>query len=105
MAIAAGANLIFGPEMYIIESKLHMLSPHGRSQMWDDKADGHGRGEGVAAVMLKTPSGGSYIRTTWLRPSARIDQWHAEACGSGGGRLSTSFVAKQPPVLAYEVGG
>lgn len=91
--------------MYIIESKLHMLSPHGRSQMWDDKADGYGRGEGVAAVMLKTLSGGSYIRTTWLRLSARIDQWHAEACGSSGGRLSTSFVAKQPPVLAYEVGG
>jgi acyl transferase domain-containing protein/NAD(P)-dependent dehydrogenase (short-subunit alcohol dehydrogenase family)/SAM-dependent methyltransferase len=56
VAIAAGANLIFGPEMYIIESKLHMLSPHGRSRMWDDKADGYGRGEGVAAVMLKTLS-------------------------------------------------
>lgn len=105
MAIAAGANLIFGPEMYIIESKLHMLSTHVRSQVWDDKADGYGRGEDVTAVMLKTLSGGSYIRTTWLRLSARIDQWHAEACGSSGGRLSTSFVAKQPPVLAYEVGG
>lgn len=56
MAIAAGANLIFGPEMYIIESKLHMLSPEGRSRMWDNKADGYGRGEGVAAVMLKTLS-------------------------------------------------
>ncbi|KAJ5272650.1 Nonribosomal peptide synthetase [Penicillium angulare] len=56
VAIAAGANLIFGPEMYIIESKLHMLSPQGRSRMWDDKADGYGRGEGVAAVMLKTLS-------------------------------------------------
>lgn len=56
MAIAAGANLIFGPEMYIIESKLHMLSPQGRSRMWDNKADGYGRGEGVGAVMLKTLS-------------------------------------------------
>jgi hybrid polyketide synthase/nonribosomal peptide synthetase ACE1 len=56
VAVAAGANLIFGPEMYIIESKLHMLSPNGRSRMWDDKADGYGRGEGVAAVMLKTLS-------------------------------------------------
>ncbi|KAJ5116056.1 Nonribosomal peptide synthetase [Penicillium angulare] len=56
VAIAAGANLIFGPEMYIIESKLHMLSPQGRSRMWDNKADGYGRGEGVAAVMLKTLS-------------------------------------------------
>ncbi|PNY25600.1 Polyketide synthase [Tolypocladium capitatum] len=56
VAVAAGANLIFGPEMYIIESKLSMLSPHGRSRMWDHNADGYGRGEGVAAVMLKTLS-------------------------------------------------
>ncbi|QSZ32279.1 hypothetical protein DSL72_001853 [Monilinia vaccinii-corymbosi] len=53
-AIAAGANLIFGPEMYISESNLHMLSPTGKSQMWDSKADGYARGEGTAAIILKT---------------------------------------------------
>ena len=53
MAIATGTNLIFGPENYISESKLKMLSPTGRSRMWDDKADGYARGEGVAAVVLK----------------------------------------------------
>lgn len=53
-AIAAGANLIFGPEMYIGESNLHMLSPTGRSQMWDSRADGYARGEGTAAIVLKT---------------------------------------------------
>ncbi|KAI9642579.1 Reducing polyketide synthase boa6 [Ciborinia camelliae] len=53
-AIAAGANLIFGPEMYIGESNLHMLSPTGKSQMWDSKADGYARGEGTAAIILKT---------------------------------------------------
>lgn len=39
--------------MYIAESKLHMLSPSGRSRMWDKDADGYARGEGVAAVVLK----------------------------------------------------
>ncbi|APA15881.1 hypothetical protein sscle_15g106510 [Sclerotinia sclerotiorum 1980 UF-70] len=53
-AVAAGANLIFGPEMYIGESNLHMLSPTGKSQMWDSKADGYARGEGTAAIILKT---------------------------------------------------
>ncbi|KUI71858.1 Polyketide synthase-nonribosomal peptide synthetase [Cytospora mali] len=54
IAITAGSNLILGPEMFIMESKLHMLSPSGRCRMWDAEADGYGRGEGVAVVVLKT---------------------------------------------------
>lgn len=56
VACAAGANLILGPEMMISESKLHMLSPTGRSRMWDAAADGYARGEGFSAVILKTLS-------------------------------------------------
>jgi hybrid polyketide synthase / nonribosomal peptide synthetase ACE1 len=41
LAVAAGANLILGPELYIGESKLKMLSPGSRSRMWDRKADGY----------------------------------------------------------------
>ncbi|KAI5921291.1 hypothetical protein F4810DRAFT_722761 [Camillea tinctor] len=53
VAIAAGTNLLLGPEPYIAESTFHMLSPRGRSDMWDAGADGYGRGDGVAAVVLK----------------------------------------------------
>ncbi|KAH9228729.1 hypothetical protein K456DRAFT_1846055 [Colletotrichum gloeosporioides 23] len=56
VAVAAGSNLILGPEQYIAESKLQMLSPAGRSRMWDAEADGYARGEGIAAVVLKTLS-------------------------------------------------
>ena len=56
VAIAAGSNLCLGPEPYIAESKLKMLSPNGRSRMWDAQADGYARGDGVAAVVLKTLS-------------------------------------------------
>ncbi|KAL8369933.1 hypothetical protein RB595_000338 [Gaeumannomyces hyphopodioides] len=53
MAVVAGSNLIFGPDVYITESKLHMLSPTGTSKMWDESADGYARGEGAAALFLK----------------------------------------------------
>lgn len=56
MVQVAGSNLILGPEQYIAESKLQMLSPTGRSRMWDADADGYARGEGVAAIILKTLS-------------------------------------------------
>lgn len=42
--------------MYIAESNLNMLSPTGRSRMWDANADGYARGEGIASVVLKTLS-------------------------------------------------
>ncbi|WYZ38312.1 hypothetical protein EsH8_III_000226 [Colletotrichum jinshuiense] len=53
LAVAAGVNLILGPEKYIYESQLSMLSPTGRSRMWDSEADGYARGEGFAAVVIK----------------------------------------------------
>ncbi|KAF3392622.1 Polyketide synthase-nonribosomal peptide synthetase [Penicillium rolfsii] len=56
VAVAAGTNLLLGPEQFIAESKLKMLSPNGRSRMWDKDADGYARGDGIAAVVLKTLS-------------------------------------------------
>ncbi|KAM3505085.1 hypothetical protein MY11210_008110 [Beauveria gryllotalpidicola] len=53
-AIVAGVNLILDPDVFIFESKLHMLSPDSRSRMWDAAANGYARGEGAAAVVLKT---------------------------------------------------
>ncbi|CAG7931952.1 unnamed protein product [Penicillium olsonii] len=53
VAVAAGTNLLLGPEQYIAESKLKMLSSTGRSRMWDKGANGYARGDGIAAVILK----------------------------------------------------
>lgn len=56
VALACGSNLLLGPENYVAESKLKMLSPQSRSRMWDQGADGYARGDGVAAIVLKTLS-------------------------------------------------
>jgi acyl transferase domain-containing protein len=53
LAVACGTHLILGPEYFVIESKLNMLSPDGRCKMWDRTANGYGRGDGVTAVVLK----------------------------------------------------
>jgi len=54
VALACGSNLLLGPENYVAESKLKMLSPDGRSRMWDQDANGYARGDGVAVLVLKT---------------------------------------------------
>jgi len=56
MAVACGSNVILDPMNFVIESKLKMLSPDGRSRMWDSEANGYARGEGVATLVLKTLS-------------------------------------------------
>ncbi|KAI0000734.1 hypothetical protein F4779DRAFT_635566 [Xylariaceae sp. FL0662B] len=55
-ALACGSNLLLGPENFITYSKMNMLSPEGKSKMWSNDADGYARGEGLAAIVLKTLS-------------------------------------------------
>ncbi|GME33765.1 hypothetical protein MMC21_007960 [Neofusicoccum parvum] len=56
IACITGANIMLGPENFIAEASLHILSPTGKSRMWDVDADGYVRGEGAAVVFLKTLS-------------------------------------------------
>ncbi|CAN8104139.1 unnamed protein product [Discula destructiva] len=53
MACVAGVNMMLTPEQFISESNLYMLSPTGRCRMWDAKADGYARGEGITALLIK----------------------------------------------------
>lgn len=79
VACAAGANLILGTDPFIAGTGLHMLGPSGNSQMWDAGADGYARGEGIAAVFLKTLSQA-------LRDGDRIDALIRETGVNSDGR-------------------
>ncbi|TGO48534.1 hypothetical protein BCON_0238g00010 [Botryotinia convoluta] len=54
--IVAGSNLILSPELNIAFSEMGVLSPDGRCYSFDDRANGYGRGEVIAVLVLKTLS-------------------------------------------------
>ncbi|KAK2861307.1 putative PKS/NRPS-like protein biosynthetic cluster [Arthroderma sp. PD_2] len=53
-ALVGGANMILDPDKICAISSMNVNSDHGRCYIFDEKAAGYGRGEGVAAIMLKT---------------------------------------------------
>ena len=53
MSVVGGANLMFGPDMSILLGAAKILSPEGKSKMWDAEANGFARGEGFGVTILK----------------------------------------------------
>lgn len=53
IAIVGGVNLLLNPEMFMYLSNQRFLSPDGKCKSFDESANGYGRGEGFAAVILK----------------------------------------------------
>ncbi|RFU36270.1 hypothetical protein B7463_g122, partial [Scytalidium lignicola] len=52
-AIVGGCNLILNPDFFILLSGPGFLGPDGKCHTFDSKANGYGRGEGVASIVLK----------------------------------------------------
>ncbi|GIZ43160.1 hypothetical protein CKM354_000639800 [Cercospora kikuchii] len=77
MSVVAGANLMFGPDMSILLGAAKILSPDGKSQMWDHKANGFSRGEGFGVTVLKPLDAalrdGNTIRAVVLASAANED--------------------------------
>ena len=53
IAIVGGVNLLLNPEMFMYFSNQHFLSPDGKCKSFDESGNGYGRGEGIAALVLK----------------------------------------------------
>nr|WHN38867.1 polyketide synthase 6 [Elsinoe perseae] len=53
MAVIGAANVLLNPDQFIVMSGLGFLGPTGKSFSFDDRAEGYGRGEGVATLIAK----------------------------------------------------
>lgn len=53
LAVVGGTNIILNPDLSMALSNLHMLAKDGLSKAFDERANGYGRGEGIATVILK----------------------------------------------------
>jgi acyl transferase domain-containing protein/acyl carrier protein len=53
LALVGGVNVMLSPATLVTMCKGQFLAPDGRSKAFDARADGYGRGEGAAVVLLK----------------------------------------------------
>ncbi|KAL8782461.1 MAG: hypothetical protein Q9213_005355 [Squamulea squamosa] len=53
MALVSGANIMLDPDVMMSLSNLNFLSPDGRTYMFDQRANGYARGEGIGTLVLK----------------------------------------------------
>lgn len=53
LAIVGAANIILDPSTFIGLSRIQALASDGRCKVFDDRADGFGRGEGCGVIILK----------------------------------------------------
>jgi acyl transferase domain-containing protein len=53
MSVVGGSNLILSPEMFTFLRSQNFIAPDGKCKSFDISANGYGRGEGVAAIILK----------------------------------------------------
>jgi acyl transferase domain-containing protein/SAM-dependent methyltransferase len=53
LALAGGVNVILTPDAHIAFTKARMMATDGRCKTFDAAADGYGRGEGAAVIVLR----------------------------------------------------
>ena len=71
MALAGGANLIFGPEITELFTRAKMLSPDGRCKFGDASADGFVRSEGSGIIVSEAPFASHRRQRSHLRRDSR----------------------------------
>ncbi|MGW3103334.1 acyltransferase domain-containing protein [Streptomyces sp. NPDC001100] len=91
-AIAAGVNVLLSPSVGVAFARAGALAPDGRCKPFATTADGIGRGEGCAAVLLKRLSD---AERDGDRVLAVIRATAVNSDGRSGGLLAPNPVAQQ----------
>ena len=73
-AVAAGVNLMLSAGTTAAICQLQALSPAGRCKTFDALADGYGRGEGVAAAVLRACTGAGPAAALVLIRGSAVNQ-------------------------------
>ncbi|KAH8597084.1 hypothetical protein B0O99DRAFT_85676 [Bisporella sp. PMI_857] len=98
MSIVGASNLIFSPDMMLLLSSFNVLSPEGRSFVFDQRAKGYTRGEGHAVLVLKRVSDalkdGDCIRAV-IRSSGSNQDGHTPNGMAQPSRKSQEALIKQ----------
>ncbi|KAK2756655.1 polyketide synthase [Arachnomyces sp. PD_36] len=92
-SIVTGCNLMLNPDPFISMSGVGLLSPSGRSYAFDSRAEGYGRGEGVATLVLKTLA----------QATADGDTVHAVIRGSASNQDGKTTTITSPSQQAQEI--
>lgn len=87
-AMVGGVNLLLNPTTVVKISALGALSPVGRCQALDAGADGYGRGEGVATVLLEPQDAAESV-------AAIVASTSVNSTGRGSGVTAPSGPAQQ----------
>ncbi|PWY79152.1 polyketide synthase [Aspergillus heteromorphus CBS 117.55] len=53
MGLVCGANVMLNPDNFKVMASVGLLSPDGKSYAFDSRANGYGRGEGIATLVIK----------------------------------------------------
>ncbi|KAL4940241.1 hypothetical protein BDV06DRAFT_224294 [Aspergillus oleicola] len=53
MSVICGSNLCLNPDMFKAMGSVGLLSPDGKCYTFDSRANGFGRGEGIATIIIK----------------------------------------------------
>lgn len=95
VAIVAAANLILCPRKQTTICRANMLAPDGKCKVFDETADGYGRGEAIAAFVLKATD----LVSAKDEPYAEIIGWGINNDGQSAAPITAPSVESQRDLM------